>query len=122
MKLIMEKCPTDMCHASTLLKIGPDRFLAAWFGGTKEGNGDVAIWFTRGNEEHFEEPKILAQSEEAHWNPVLFRVDEKKIIIFYKVGNEISKWRPCTGFQKITEKLLEKKKNWFREIRAAEDR
>ena len=49
--------------------------------------------FTRGNEEHFEEPKILAQSEEAHWNPVLFRVDEKKIIIFYKVGNEISKWR-----------------------------
>ena len=93
MKLIMEKCPTDMCHASTLLKIGPDRFLAAWFGGTKEGNGDVAIWFTRGNEEHFEEPKILAQSEEAHWNPVLFRVDEKKIIIFYKVGNEISKWR-----------------------------
>ena len=46
MKLIMEKCPTDMCHASTLLKIGPDRFLAAWFGGTKEGNGDVAIWFT----------------------------------------------------------------------------
>ncbi len=93
MKLIMEKCPTDMCHASTLLKIGPDRFLAAWFGGTKEGNGDVAIWFTRGNEEHFEEPKILAQSEKAHWNPVLFRVDEKKIIIFYKVGNEISKWR-----------------------------
>lgn len=93
MKLIMEKCPTDMCHASTLLKIGPDRFLAAWFGGSKEGNGDVAIWFTRGNEEHFEEPKILAQSEEAHWNPVLFRVDEKKIIIFYKVGNEISKWR-----------------------------
>lgn len=92
MKLIMEKCPTYMCHASTLLKIGPDRFLAAWFGGTKEGNGDVAIWFTRGNEEHFEEPKILAQSEEAHWNPVLFRVDEKKIIIFYKVGNEISKW------------------------------
>lgn len=53
----------------------------------------MAIWITRGNEEHFEEPKILAQSEEAHWNPVLFRVDEKKIIIFYKVGNEISKWR-----------------------------
>ena len=121
MKLIMEKCPTDMCHASTLLKIGPDRFLAAWFGGTKEGNGDVAIWFTRGNEEHFEEPKILAQSEEAHWNPVLFRVDEKKIIIFYKVGNEIS-GGPCTGFQKTMEKLLEKKKNWFREIREAEDR
>ena len=82
----------------------------------------MAIWFTRGNEEHFEEPKILAQSEEAHWNPVLFRVDEKKIIIFYKVGNEISKWRRCTGFQKITEKLLEKKKNWFREIREADDR
>ena len=93
MKLIMERCPTDMCHASTLLKTGPDRFLVAWFGGTKEGNGDVAIWITRGNEEYFDAPQILAQSDEAHWNPVLFRINESKIILFYKVGNEISKWR-----------------------------
>lgn len=93
MKLVMKKCPTEMCHASTLLKIGQNRFLVAWFGGTKEGNGDVAIWITRGNEENFDEPEILSQSDEAHWNPVLFRINEKKIMIFYKVGNEISKWR-----------------------------
>ena len=93
MKLIMEKCPTDMCHASTLLKLDDEKFLIAWFGGTKEGNEDVAIWIARGNEDYFEKPAILAQSDEAHWNPVLFRINESKIIIFYKVGNEISKWR-----------------------------
>ena len=93
MKLIMEKCPTDMCHASTLLKLDDEKYLIAWFGGTKEGNEDVAIWIVHGNEEHFEKPVILAQSDEAHWNPVLFRINESKIIIFYKVGNEISKWR-----------------------------
>lgn len=93
MKLVMEKCPTNMCHASTLLKLDSEKFLIAWFGGTKEGNEDVAIWITRGNEVSFQEPEILAQSDEAHWNPVLFRVNERKIMIFYKVGNEISRWR-----------------------------
>ena len=93
MKLIMKKCPTAMCHASTILKLDQDKFIVAWFGGTKEGMEDVAIWIARGNEKHFEEPVILAQSNEAHWNPVLFRIDEKKIIIFYKVGNEIGSWR-----------------------------
>lgn len=47
MKLIMEKCPTVVsCFHITENRTG--QILAAWFGGTKEGNGDVAIWFTRG--------------------------------------------------------------------------
>ena len=28
--------PVPECHASTILKTGKDRFVAAWFGGTKE--------------------------------------------------------------------------------------
>ena len=43
MKLIMKKCPTAMCHASTILKLDQDKFIVAWFGGTKEGMEDVAI-------------------------------------------------------------------------------
>lgn len=45
-----------------------------------------------GEEEHFEEPKILAQSEEAHWNPVLFRVMKRRSS-FLQSRKEISKWR-----------------------------
>ena len=36
--------PVPECHASTILKTGKDRFVAAWFGGTKEANPDVMIW------------------------------------------------------------------------------
>ncbi len=93
MKFVMEKCNTEMCHASTVLKIGRDEFLTAWFGGSKEGEKDVSIWLARGSEKGFGEPQIIACGHEAHWNPVLFRLDENKIILFYKVGDEISSWR-----------------------------
>lgn len=93
MRKIMQKCPTEMCHASTVLKTGKNEFLTAWFGGSVEGAGDVAIWIARGNGQNFSEPEVIAVSDEAHWNPVLFRLDEKKIILFYKVGNEIRTWR-----------------------------
>lgn len=94
MKLVMETCPTNMCHASTVLQLDKEQFLIAWFGGTKEGKGDVGIWMAKGNESGFDKPKLVAQSDEAHWNPVLFRVTEQRIFLFYKVGNDIGTW--CT--------------------------
>lgn len=93
MKKVMKECPTAMCHASTILKLNKEEFLIAWFGGSVEGNDDVAIWMARGGENGFTSPIVAAQSKEAHWNPVLFRLDEQKIILFYKVGNEIRTWR-----------------------------
>ena len=90
---IMQHCPTVMCHASTILKTDKNNFLIAWFGGSREGAKDTAIWMTHGDGEQFAEPVKIASSDEAHWNPVLFRINEKKIILFYKVGNEISLWR-----------------------------
>ena len=53
----------------------------------------MAIWMARGKENDFTSPVVLAKSDEAHWNPVLFRLDENRIILFYKVGNEIRTWR-----------------------------
>ena len=93
MKKIMTVNPSKMCHASTILKRNDHEFLAAWFGGSAEGAGDVAIWLTKGDGKHFEKPKIAASSDEAHWNPVLFRLNKEKILLFYKVGNEIRTWR-----------------------------
>lgn len=93
MELIMNQCPTNMCHASTVLKLDAGRLLFAWFGGSEEGNGDTAVWMTRRTKEGFQIPQKVAQSREAHWNPVLFRISETKILLFYKVGDTIAAWR-----------------------------
>ena len=39
--------PYPECHASTLVELSPGKLAAAWFGGTKERNPDVGIWFAR---------------------------------------------------------------------------
>lgn len=93
MDLVMKKCPTEMCHASTLLKLNKQQILIAWFGGSVEGNNDVGIWLSIKNNDGFAEPRLISKTNEAHWNPVLFRINNEKIILFYKIGNDISKWR-----------------------------
>lgn len=88
------RCPE--VHASTLLVVG-EFLLSAWFGGTKEGHEDTKIWLSRrriADEKGWTDPEIIADSEEAHWNPVLLDLpSEKKILLFYKVGSPISSWR-----------------------------
>ena len=37
------KTVTDSCHASAVLPLPDGTVVAAWFGGTKEGNDDVKI-------------------------------------------------------------------------------
>lgn len=92
-EFIFETCPTDMCHASTLLKVQNGDVLCAWFGGTKEGNDDVSIWYSRRTKECWAKPQMLAWGKEPHWNPVFFQTTPNKITLFYKVGRQISKWR-----------------------------
>lgn len=92
-KLIMHTCPTKMCHASTLIKLNNNDFICAWFGGSVEGNGDTGIYLSKSYNNVFEKPRLIASSNEAHWNPVLFKLDYKTIILFYKVGMLISKWK-----------------------------
>lgn len=96
-ELIFEEGLTDMCHASTILRLDNGEFLSAWFGGTKEGNDDVAIWMAK-RKENWSRPRKVASSNEPHWNPVLFQLNENKILLFYKVGQEISKWRTMLCF------------------------
>lgn len=92
-QFVMEQCQTGMCHASTVLKLGGDEFLVAWFGGTKEGADDTDIWCSRGKNGSFSAPYRIAEGKEACWNPVLFRLDEKRILLFYKVGSKIASWQ-----------------------------
>ncbi|WP_270087930.1 sialidase family protein [Sphingobacterium sp. SYP-B4668] len=85
--------PFEQAHASTLVSLGNDEFLVAWFGGTKEKHNDVGIWLTKGDGDSWSFPKEVAKIREVpHWNPVLFRRDNGEIILFFKVGSEIASW------------------------------
>ncbi|TMV47584.1 neuraminidase (sialidase) [Paenibacillus mesophilus] len=86
--------PFESCHASTLVVLPNGHVIAAWFGGTREGADDVAIWLSRRGEESWTAPvKIADEESEPHWNPVLFRDGGGKIWLFYKVGKKIRSWR-----------------------------
>lgn len=83
--------PTAMCHASTVLPIG-ETVLAAWFGGSREGESDTAIWYAARRDGVWSRPASIAHIQEAHWNPVL-RESGGNIYLYYKVGGKIADWR-----------------------------
>jgi predicted neuraminidase len=86
-------CTFDCCHASTLAVLPNRDLLVAWFGGTKEGADDVAIWTSRREHGIWSAPvKTSAEEGVPHWNPVLLTKPDGKIMLFYKVGRKISKW------------------------------
>ena len=92
-ELVMARCPTDFCHASTLLPLADGSLLCCWFGGTREGNADVAVYGSRRSDGRWSEPRMLADGAEANWNPVLLQLPDGWIWLFYKEGQQISDWR-----------------------------
>ena len=80
-------------HASTLVRLPDGTYLAAWFGGTKEGHADVAIWGARGDAKGWCEPVCWAKvSDMPHWNPVLHQGPDGLISLFFKVGADCAVW------------------------------
>ncbi len=87
-----DDAPFAQCHASTLVALPDGGILSAWFGGTGEGNADVAIWGARRSVSGWSAPGIVARvRDDPHWNPVLFRVGDA-IHLHFKVGSSISSW------------------------------
>lgn len=90
--------PTPSCHASTIAETKPGEFLAAWFGGTAEGNCDVGIWTSRLESGSWTAPVEVATGVQADgtrwpcWNPVLFSPPGGGLRLFYKVGPSPSSW------------------------------
>src|SRR4051795_8676167 len=77
-EFVFEQAPFPSCHASTIAET-PGGLVASWFGGTREGNEDVGIWFARRAEDRWTTPVEVADGRQDDgtrfpcWNPVLFQ-------------------------------------------------
>ncbi len=92
-ELIMQKLPTAFCHASTVVALPDGELLCCWFGGTHEGEVDVAIYASRRTSTGWIVPQVLADGVSANWNPVLFLAQDGRLLLFYKQGNAIASWQ-----------------------------
>ncbi len=82
---------TGECHASTVA-ICDGKPTAAWFGGTKEKNPNVRIWFSkRDKDEWTTAVPITPDDGEADWNPTLFSENDVLTLI-YKSGVDERHW------------------------------
>jgi predicted neuraminidase len=94
---IYESAPFPSCHASTLVET-PQGIAAAWFGGTHEKHPDVAIWLSFYQNGSWSKPMEVANGIQGNgkryptWNPVLYQMPGKELILFYKVGPAPDEW------------------------------
>jgi len=94
---IFEKAPFPSCHASTIVETENGRFLAAWFGGRREGAADVKIWLARFDGKRWSAPEVAAEEKGYPcWNPVLFRSRGNTVFLFYKAGTNPMSWSGYT--------------------------
>ena len=96
-EFLYESAPFPSCHASTIAESGGD-LVAAWFGGTDEGEPDVGIWLSRHSETGWSTPVEVANGVQPDglrhptWNPVLFQPKTGPLLLFYKVGPSPQTW------------------------------
>jgi predicted neuraminidase len=85
--------PFEQCHASTMINLGNNKYLFAWFAGKREKDDDVGIWMANGEPGKWSAIRLAAKiRNEPHWNPVLFKTSNGRIYLFFKVGKEIDYW------------------------------
>lgn len=91
-EFVFEQAPFRSCHASTIVEAAPGKFLAAWFGGLREGARDVAIWLSRYDGSWSEPERAAVEFAQPCWNPVLFREADGEVTLFYKAGPNPDMW------------------------------
>lgn len=97
-EMLYDEAPFPSCHASSIEEVEEGVFLTAFFGGTHEKHPDVGIWLSRRDQNGWSAPHEVAQYEGVPtWNPVLFRMPDDELLLFYKAGPSPQTW---TGFLK----------------------
>lgn len=97
-EFIFESAPFPQSHASTIAET-PKGLIAAWFGGTKEGNKDVCIWISRLVNNKWTAPVNVADGvmndtlRYPCYNPVLYQVPKGELLLFYKIGPNVAGWK-----------------------------
>jgi predicted neuraminidase len=98
-RFIFDSAPFASCHASTISETGPGEFLAAWFGGSREGAPDVSIWGASFGDGRWSAPEVLADEPDVPcWNPVLFATADGRVHLYYKAGPNPQSW---SGFRRV---------------------
>jgi alpha-L-rhamnosidase len=96
-EFIFTQAPFKSSHAATIAAT-PAGLVAAWFGGTREGNKDVCIWASHLVNNKWTEPFQIADGvindtlRYACYNPVLYQVPGGELILFYKIGPNVAGW------------------------------
>lgn len=96
-EFIYTEAPFPQAHASTIAET-PEGLIAAWFGGTREGNKDVCIWTSRLVNKKWTAPEKAADGimndtlRYACYNPVLFYAPDGELLLFYKIGPNVAGW------------------------------
>jgi predicted neuraminidase len=96
-EFLFEEAAFPRCHASTIAESGSG-LVAAWFGGTQEGDDDVGIWVARQDGLAWSTPVEVDGGVSADgkrypcWNPVLFASKAGPLLLFYKVGPNPAAW------------------------------
>ncbi len=97
-EFIFEHASFPESHAATIAET-PKGLVTAWFGGTKERNPDVCIWVSRCEKNKWTDPVNVANGIQndtlryACWNPVLYQVPNGDLLLFYKTGPNVAKWK-----------------------------
>jgi predicted neuraminidase len=94
---VFERAPFASAHASTIVETR-DGLLAAWFGGSDEGQPDVSIWTSRHDGTRWLPPVEVADGRQPDgsrfptWNPVLFQPSRGPLLLFHRVGPSPRAW------------------------------
>ena len=94
MSFVFLEGPTPSCHAATIAALRDGSEVVAWFGGSREGADDVAIWCARRDDvdASWSTPILGARARDvACWNPVLHETPDR-LLLFYKAGPSPQTW------------------------------
>jgi predicted neuraminidase len=92
-EFIYKEAPFPSAHASNVVELRNGDLLASWFGGSKEGAPDVAIWSSRRTAAGWSTPvELVREPKIACYNPVIFYTRDGRLWFYYKFGPHPTSW------------------------------